>query len=67
MLLFIILITGDSIGVGDGPAGPVLAGPLFQFNDIHHYYMYYIKTVTLCVDVDACLTREFSLWSCISA
>ena len=55
------------IGVGAGPAGPVLAGPLFQFNDIHHYYKYYIKMVTFSVDVDACLTREFSLWSCISA
>ena len=23
------------IGVGAGPAGPALAGPLFRFNDIH--------------------------------
>ena len=27
------------IGVGDGPAGLVLAGPLFHFNEIHHYYL----------------------------
>ena len=28
--------TGD-VGVGGGPAGPVLAGPLFQrFNKIHY-------------------------------
>ena len=44
----------QGIGVGDGPAGPVLAGPLFQFNDIHYCYPYCIKTVTLCMDVDAC-------------
>ena len=54
------------IGVGDGPAHLVLARPLFQFNDIHYYYMYYIKTVTLCKDVNACLTSELTLWSCIS-
>ena len=48
-----------SIGVRDGPA---LAGPLFQLNDNHHYYPCYIKTVTMCVDVDAYVTREFSLW-----
>ena len=49
-LVYILVNTG----IGDGLAGSILAGPLYQFNDIHHYCIYWIQTVTLCVDVNAC-------------
>ena len=39
-------------------AGPVLAGSLFQLKDIHHYYIYYISTVSLCVLVCLFPTRN---------
>ena len=35
------------VGVRASPAGLVLAGSLFHFNEIDHYCMYYSNTVTL--------------------